>query len=157
MLLSPSRTLSSTAVCLCSVVSCCLSVLTLPYRGNALLEVEGVLWIVLTLDLLEPGKVVAVVGPEVVDAAVGHVDVGPFDVGPHRRAESLDPRDGLFLPTGVLPWGVPLHVVACLPVKERRVSGRYSARRPAPAQAPYIGLVSRSVRKETAYRLDCLR
>src|SRR5215210_4551267 len=103
MLLSPSRTLSSTAVCLCSVVSCCLSVLTLPYRGNALLEVEGVLWIVLTLDLLQPGKVVTVVGPEVVDAAVGHVDVGPFDIGAQRQTESLGPRDDLLLLAGLLP------------------------------------------------------
>src|SRR5215210_3757957 len=103
MLPSPLCTLSSTAVRLYSVVPCCLSVLTVPSWGNALLEVEDVLWVVLALYLLEPGKVVAVVGPEVVDGAVGDVDVGPFDIGAQRQTESLGPTDDLLLLAGLLP------------------------------------------------------
>src|SRR3954466_5641975 len=118
------------------VAPCCLLAITLPSWRHALLKVEGILWVVLALDLLQPGKVVAVVGPEVVDAAVGNVNVGPFDIRPHRHPESLDPSEGLFLPAGVLPGGVPLYVVACLPMKERRVPGRYLPHRPTPAQAP---------------------
>src|SRR5829696_895793 len=139
------------------MASCCLFPITLPTRGNALLEVEDITWVVLALDLLQPGKVVAVVGPEVVDAAVRHVNVGPLDIRAKRQTESLGPRDDLLLLAVVLPGDVPLDVVACLPVEERRSVGRNPACRTAPAQAPNVGLGIGGVRQETAYGPDRLR
>ncbi len=123
--------------------------------GNTLFKVEDILRIVLALDPLEPGKVVTVVGVlPIADAAVGNINIGPGDIGLQRLAELLDPGEGSFLLTVLLPCGLPFYIELWLSMEERCGSGWYPAHCTTPVQAPYIGICIGANSQEVAYRLD---